>query len=164
MTALPKSKHLFFLAALVCVALMGSAFFLQYIEMLEPCPLCISQRIVIFILFIVAVLAVIHSPGCLGYRVYGGVAALFASMGVALASRQLWIQSLPPNEVPACMAGLEYVFDVLPLSELVKIMLTGTGDCAQVQWVFIGLTIPGWTLLIFIGFTIYGLFEVFRSK
>ncbi|MDP0561687.1 MAG: disulfide bond formation protein B [Candidatus Endonucleobacter sp. (ex Gigantidas childressi)] len=161
---LSKSKYLFFLAAVVCAALIGAAFFLQHIKMLEPCPLCISQRIVVFILLVVVVLAVIHNPGCFGYRVYGGATVLFGMIGAMLASRQLWIQSLPADEVPACMAGLEYLVDVLPLSELVKVMLTGTGDCAQVQWTFIGLTIPGWTLLFFIGFTIYGLFEVFRNK
>ncbi|WP_263081600.1 disulfide bond formation protein B [Endozoicomonas sp. Mp262] len=158
------SRVLFLLAALSCAGLIGFALFLQHIEGLEPCPLCISQRIVVIAIGLAALVATIHNPGHLGYKIYGVLTSLLGASGMALASRQIWIQHLPPEQVPSCMPGVEYLVDILPLTEFVKIMLTGTGDCAEIQWTFLGLTIPGWTLLTFAGFTVFGIYEIFRKR
>ncbi len=161
---LPKSRMLFFLTLFSCIGLMGFALFLQHVEELEPCPLCISQRIVVISLGVTALIAVLHNPGKSGFRRYGLLTAFLGLCGMALASRQIWIQHLPPEDAPSCMPGVEYLVDILPFTELMQIMLMGTGDCADIQWVFLGLSIPGWTLIAFTGFTVFGLFELFRKR
>ena len=162
--AIPRSRLIFLLVTAVCAGLMAFSFYLQFILDLEPCPLCISQRIAMTFLGAVALLAALHNPVNTGYRVYGGFLALTSLAGVLLASRQIWIQNLPPEQVPACMPSIEYLVDILPFTDILKIMLTGTGDCAEVQWGFLGLTIPSWTLIMFAGFVVVGLFESFRRR
>ncbi len=159
---LPNSRILFFLAALATAGLMTFSLFLQHGLELEPCPLCISQRIVMVTLGVIGLIAAIHNPKTTGFRVYGGITLITGIAGMALAIRQLYIQNLPPEKVPACMPAIEYLVDMLPFTQIVQIMLTGTGDCAEVQWTFMGLTIPGWTLIMFTGFTLFGLVELFR--
>ena len=160
----PHSRLTFLLVTAACAALMMFSFYLQFALALEPCPLCISQRIALTGLGIVALVASLHNPVKNGYRRYGAFLALFSLAGALLAARQIWIQSLPAEKVPACMPGIEYLVDILPVADLLKIMLTGTGDCAEVQWTFLGLTIPGWTLIIFVGFIFVGLFECLRKR
>ncbi|MCX4027110.1 disulfide bond formation protein B [Endozoicomonas sp. SM1973] len=161
---LPKSRLLFLLALAVCLALLGGALYMQHGLGLEPCPMCIMQRIVFMAIALVCLIAVLHGPENKGYRIYGGIALLFSGFGVALASRQLWLQSLPADQVPECMPSVEYMIDVLPFTEVLGHMLTGTGDCAKVVWEFLGLSIPGWTLVAFICFTLFSLVEVFRQR
>ncbi|MCW7554971.1 disulfide bond formation protein B [Endozoicomonas gorgoniicola] len=164
MTTPPRSRLIFLFVLAASAALMAFSFYFQFALELEPCPLCISQRIVITGLGIVALVAALHNPVNSGYRRYGFFLALFSLTGALLAVRQIWIQNLPPESVPACMPGIEYLVDILPVTDLLRIMLTGTGDCAEVQWVFLGLTIPGWTLIIFVGFILVGLFECLRKR
>lgn len=164
MTTPPYSRLIFLFVSAVCATLMAFSFYLQFTLDLEPCPLCMSQRIVITGLGIVALVAALHNPVNSGYRRYGVFLALFSLTGALLAVRQIWIQNLPPEKVPACMPGIEYLVDILPVTDLLRIMLTGTGDCAEVQWMFLGLTIPGWTLIIFVGFIVIGLFEYLRKR
>ena len=159
-----QSRTLFLLAALGCVALMGFSLYLQHSMELEPCPLCISQRIAMATLGLVVLIAGIHNPRVTGYRVYGALTTFLGLVGASLAARQLWIQSLSPEEMLECKPPIEFLVDILPFTEIVQMMLTGTGDCGDVQWVFLGLSIPGWTLVMFCGFTLFGLFELFRKK
>ena len=160
---IPAPRQLFILATIISVALMGFSFYLQHAEGLEPCPICISQRIAFTLLGMTTLLASLQNPETLGIRVYSFLTTLFGVAGAGLAIRQLWIQQLPPEQAPSCMPGLEYLVDILPTTDLVRIMLTGTGDCATVQWVFLGISIPGWTLIAFTGFTLLGLFSAFRK-
>ena len=161
---IPRSRLMFLLIAAASAGLMLFSFFLQFILELEPCPLCISQRIAMTALGLIAILAVTHNPTPFGFKLYGLLMGLLGLAGALLASRQLWIQNLPQEKVPACMPGIEYLVDILPVMDIVRMMLTGTGDCAEVQWTFLGLTIPGWTLVMFTGFTLVGLFELLGRK
>ena len=160
---LPNSRILHFLAFLVSVGLMGGALTLQHIVGLEPCPLCISQRIVVISIALAALIAAIHNPGSRGKRNYGRVIFFFGLFGIGLAVRQLYLQNLPLDQAPACMPGLDYLVDVLPFNELIYVMFSGTGDCAEVQWRFLGLTIPGWTLVCFICYSVFGFLEMVRK-
>jgi len=81
-------------------------------------------------------------------------------VGLAIAGRQVWLQSLPPDLVPECGPGLEYMFQAFPLTEALSMVLRGSGECAEVQWVFLGLTIPGWNLVVFSGFILLGLWAL----
>ncbi|MGI9273623.1 MAG: disulfide bond formation protein B [Endozoicomonas sp.] len=159
-----QSRTLFLLAATGCAALMGFSLYLQHSMGLEPCPLCISQRIAMTALGVMLLITAIHNPGVTGYRVYGALTTFLGLVGAALAARQLWVQSLSPEEMLECKPPIEFLIDILPFTEIVQMMLTGTGDCGEVQWVFLGLSIPGWTLVMFSGFTLFGLFELCRKK
>ncbi|CAM3475424.1 disulfide bond formation protein B [Parendozoicomonas haliclonae] len=160
---LPTSRLLYLLIFLSSAGLIAGAMFFEHIMELEPCPLCMSQRIAVLALGLVGLIGWIHNPTGKGKRVYGGFILLFALMGAALAIRQLYIQHLPPDAVPACLPSLEYLVEVMPIVELMSVMLSGTGDCAEVQWVFLGLSIPGWTLVCFIGYALLGILELVRK-
>jgi len=126
---------------------------------LDPCPLCMMQRIVIYVLAATFLAAIIHNPAITGQRIYASLIILFGLSGAGFSSRQLWLQSLPPEEVPACGPSLEYMIDVLPWMEVLSVMMRGTGDCAKVAWTFLSLSIPGWTLIAFICFALLGLMQ-----
>ncbi|WP_281648407.1 disulfide bond formation protein B [Parendozoicomonas sp. Alg238-R29] len=160
---IPESRSLHFLACLVSAGLIGGAFFFEYIMELEPCPLCMSQRIVVIAIGLTALIAAIHNPQRKSRRRYGSAILMLSVIGAGLAIRQLYLQSLPAGQAPACMPSLDYLVDVLPVMELITVMLSGTGDCAEVQWVFLGLTIPGWTLVCFMIYFLFGLLELLRK-
>ena len=164
---IPAPRVLNLLLFVLCACLMGFAFFLEHVKDLEPCPLCMSQRIVFIAVGLIGLIASLHNPSKVGAKVYGALLVLVASFGAALSSRQLWLQSLPEDEIPACGPGLSYIVENLeyfPMQEVLTMMLSGTGDCADVQWVFLGLSIPGWTLLVFISMIALGLFQALRKR
>jgi disulfide bond formation protein DsbB len=157
LNSLFRQRPLFLGAFLVCVALMVTALIMQYTLKLEPCPLCIFQRVFVVALGIIALIAALHDPGLAWRRVYGVLIVIFGVLGMLVAGRHVWLQNLPADQVPECGPGLAYMLDAFPLTEALSLVFRGSGECADVQWVFLGLTIPGWTLVIFIAFTIFGL-------
>lgn len=143
--------------AAVCAALLGFGYYLQYVQGLSPCPLCYVQRY-----FFIAVLAVfgagaVHDPRRSGALVYGIIAALFATGGAAAASRQVWLQHLPPDKVPQCGPDLHFMLKNFPLNDTLTKLVQGTGECAAVDWKFLGLSIAGWALVWFVAFAAYAL-------
>ena len=143
-----------------CAALMGAALWLQHVEGLEPCPLCVLQRVAVMAIGAVMLAGAVHDPATVGRRIYGVAIALTALAGTALAGRHVWLQSLPPDQVPECGPGLEYMLNAFPLAEAIGIVLRGSGECAEVQWTFLSLSIPQWTLLMFIAFALFGLWMI----
>lgn len=144
----------FFLGFAGCCLLLAIGAFMQFEMELEPCPLCISQRLAILATGLVFLIAVIHNRGHKVYAVTGAVSAL---IGASISARHVWLQHLPPDQVPECSPGLEYVFQHFPLADTIKLMLTGTGECAQIEGIFLGLTIPAWTLIAFLMLTAFSL-------
>jgi disulfide bond formation protein DsbB len=141
-----------------CAGGMAIAFF--YFErhlQLEPCPLCWLQRIAMVAVAGVFLVAAIHNPGRWGARVYGLLLALTAGIGVFLAGRHVWIQHLPADKVPACAPDLEYMLDVFSVGETIRKVVFEAGDCADVQWSLLGLSIPAWTLVAFVVIGLAGL-------
>ena len=141
----------------ICVALMAAALWLQHVDGLEPCPLCVLQRGAVIVLGVVMLAGAIHDPGRLGRRVYGVMVTIVAVAGAAVAGRHVWLQSLPPGEAPECGPGLDYMLGAFPLTQVIEMVLRGSGECAEVQWTFLLLSIPEWTLIVFIAFTVFGL-------
>lgn len=129
---------------------------------LEPCPLCWLQRFAFMGVGLVSLVAFLHNPAGFGNRVYGFFLALTAGAGLGVAGRQLWLQSLPADQVPACGPSVEYMLDVLPWFEVLTTALKGTGDCAAVVWRFLGISIPGWTAMFFGLLVLVGLVMLFR--
>lgn len=143
----------FALGLLACVGLMAYALYAQHGLGLDPCPLCIFQRVAVIALGAVFLLGTLHGPRSRTARaVYGVLGLAAAGVGAGVAGRHVWLQSLPPDEVPACsMMGLDYMREAFPLQEVVRRVLTGSGECAEIDWAFLGLSMPAWTLIAFIG-------------
>ncbi len=138
-------RRLNLLLSLACFALVAVAVALEAIAGMEPCPLCVFQRIA-FLGMGAALLFGVFMPG----RLAAGLTGLAGLAGVGLAWRHLWLQSLPPDQVPACGPGLDYLLDAFPLTEAVNMVLSGSGECAEVDYV-LGVSIPVWTLFAYIG-------------
>lgn len=149
-------RKLTILGAFVCASLMAAALYFQHVMGLEPCPLCIFQRLAVIASGVVLLIAAVHNPTALGRRIYGVLTLLSASSGAAVAARHLWLQSLPADQVPACGPGLDYMLETFPLNETLAMVFTGSGECAEVQWRLLGLSMPGWTLLFFIAVAFLG--------
>jgi disulfide bond formation protein DsbB len=157
-------RLLFVYGALLCAALMATALYLQHALRLEPCPLCVFQRIFVIVLGVVMLAAAVHDPRGVGRRLYGALVLLFALLGVAVAGRHVWLQHLPADQVPECGPGLNYILDAFPLHEAFALVFRGSGECAEVQWTFAGLSIPEWTLAIFFALTAFGLYLVVARR
>lgn len=142
------------LGAAACAGMMGFALFAQHVLGLEPCPLCILQRVGAVSLGLVFLLAALHGAGTFGARVWGVVIFVTALVSASVSARHVWIQNLPPDQVPACGPGLDYVLDVFGLAEGLKMVLHGSGECAEVVWRLFGLSMPAW---VFICFAVLGL-------
>ncbi|MBD3642184.1 MAG: disulfide bond formation protein B [Marinobacter sp.] len=155
-------RWVFAVVFLVCAGLLGVAFYMEHVMGLEPCPLCWLQRFGFMGAGLVSLLAFLHGPTGWGVRVYGFLLALAAGTGLGIAGRQLWLQSLPADQVPACGPSVDYMLEVLPWMEVLTTALRGTGDCAEVVWRFLGLSIPGWTAVFFSVLVLVGLFFLFR--
>ena len=133
-----------------CVFLLAMGAYFQFVDGLEPCPLCISQRLAILATGIVFLIAALHNPGATGRKTYAILGTVVALCGGSISTRHIWIQNLPPDEVPECGPGLEYIFENFPLTETIKLMLSGTGECAEIEWTFLGFSMPAWTLVAFL--------------
>jgi protein dithiol:quinone oxidoreductase len=155
----------FLLGFLACCALMGYALYAEHVLHLQPCPLCIFQRVAVIALGIVFLVGAIVGPKRPAGRAGFGVAALAAALaGVAVAGRHVWIQSLPPSEVPACGPPLEFLRETLPFMDVVRKVLTGDGQCAKIDWTFLGLSMPVWTLISFVVLALWAAFAAFRRR
>ncbi|MGY6519000.1 MAG: disulfide bond formation protein B [Lysobacteraceae bacterium] len=135
-----------------CAGLMGYALFAQHVQGLEPCPLCVFQRVAMIALGLVFLLGFLHGPrGAVGRWIYAVLAVVAAGVGVGVAGRHVWLQSLPPDEVPACnLMSLDYMREAFPMREVVSRVLSGSGECAEIDWTFLGLSMPGWVLVWFV--------------
>jgi protein dithiol:quinone oxidoreductase len=131
----------------ICLAMLGYALYAQNVLGLEPCPLCIFQRIGIFVLAVIFLVAALHQPRGGGRYIYAGLVGLAALATAALATRHLYIQSQPPGSIPSCGAPLDVMLRFSPLTEVVRKVLTGGGECSQVNWSFAGLAMPAWVLV-----------------
>ena len=147
---LPPRRIGYLLGFSVCAGLMGYALYLQYVMDLEPCPLCILQRVAVIAMGLVFLIAAFHNPGRTGARVYALLQLLIGGVGAAIAARQVWLQSLPKDQVPACGMGLDYMLETLPFTDVLQKVLEGSGECAEKSWEFLHLSIAGWTLVFFV--------------
>ncbi len=141
---------------LFCAGVLVYAYILQFQEGLEPCPLCIFQRVAFIAMGILFLIAAIHNVGGMTSRFYAILLSVAGLAGVGVAGRHVWLQYLPPDQVPECGPGLEYMLEAFPLSEALRMAFTGSGECADVDWTFLTLSMPTWALLCFIGLTLVG--------
>lgn len=139
--------------------MLAWALYKQHVDFIDPCPLCILQRIAFLWVGVVGLLAAIHGPAKVGQWIYGLILVLGAAVGLGLAWRHVWLQNLPADQVPDCGMGLNYMLDTMPVMDALKEVFYGAGECAEVMWTFLGISIPGWSLIWFTLF-ILGTFGV----
>lgn len=159
-----RSRTVFLAVFLVCAALIGYGYYLQYGQGLEPCPLCLLQRVCYIAVGMLSLLAAVHHPRSAGIRAYAALASLAAIAGILFAGRQVWLQHLPPEKVPACGPGLDYWMQTMPLAEAVKKAFRGSGECAEIDWTFLGLSIAEWSLFWFVVLLIALAVPLFRGR
>lgn len=162
-TFLSHPRHPFLLLFAICAGLLGFGLYLQYVKGQEPCPMCIMQRYAFLAVGLVALVAGLHGPRGAGRRVYGVLLAIAAGLGGGVAARQSWIQVYPPP-VSECGPGLEYMLDSFPLADALPMIFRGAGDCTEVTWTFLGLSIANWALVSFSAVAIFALWVVFGRR
>lgn len=160
---LPNYQQRHLLIFIACSALLFIAVFVEPFNSMDPCPMCMMQRAIFITVGSFSLIAALHNPGRIGSSIYASLTTLISIGGAAVAGRQIWLQNLPEDQVPACGPGIDYMLEVFPLLEVIEMSLRGTGDCAKVQWTFLDISIPGWSLIAFIGFAIIGLSILFKK-
>jgi disulfide bond formation protein DsbB len=154
---MPGRRALNWSGCFVCLALLGYAFFAQFQLRLEPCPLCIFQRVGIAVVGLIFLLAALHHPSASGARTYSALIALAALGTLAVAARHLYIQHLPEGSVPTCGASLEFMWKIFSPAEVIRKVLTGSGECGKVTWTFLSLSMPAWVAIAAAGLGALGL-------
>lgn len=160
---LPSYRQVAFIIFAGCTGLILAALYMQEVHGMHPCPLCITQRIFIIAVGLIALLGGIHNPAGVGRKVYSGLAVLAGLAGAGVSARHVWLQNLPEDQVPACGPDLAYMFDAFPLLDALTLLFAGDGNCADVVASFLGLSIPAWTLVAFAGLIGFNLWQAFRK-
>jgi len=150
-------RWLYLLGALTVGGLFGSALYLQYVLRQEPCPLCMVQRVIFIAIGVLFAVAALHNAKQFGAKMYSAVIALISLSGVGVATRHIWIQHLPADQVPACGPGLDYMLQHFPMSDVLQELMHGSGECAAKGWTFLTLGIPEWSL---VWYVLLGVFAV----
>ena len=160
----PQWLHWGYLAGfLTCVGLMAAAFYFEYVLYLDPCPLCMTQRlgtVMIGVGFFLAFLSRNTRWLLLVALLFTLAAAVFSTW---VADHQIWMQGLPKEEVPACGPSMNYLIETLPLTDLLSVMLNGDGNCAEIVWSLWGMSMPEWTRICFIGFVLAAVYAIFHT-
>jgi disulfide bond formation protein DsbB len=159
-----NSRKFFITVFAICIGLLIFGLYLEHVQGLEACPLCIFQRIAYTAIIFIALIGAIHNPKNLLQNIYKLLIVISAITGAAIAGRQIWLQHLPPELVPECGPGFDYMFNVFPFGEALKMIFTGSGECAEVKWRFIGLSIAEWSLIMFIGIFIATILSIYTSR
>lgn len=142
---------------------MVFALYLEHFQGLEPCPLCVFQRIGLILMGLFALIALIHNPQKTGLRrSYSLFTTLAIGWSTAVAARHVWLQHLPPEQVPACGPGLDYLMEALPFKSVLQQVLSGSGECAVIDWTFLGQSLPFWSLIFFSILLLLSLWQLFR--
>jgi disulfide bond formation protein DsbB len=153
------------LGFVACVLMLAFALFVEKVMHIEPCPLCMFQRVGVAALGLVFLVAAIHHPATLsGARVYSAAIFLVALFPGYVSARHVYIQSLPPGSVPSCGATLDFMLEVFPLMQVVRKVLTGGGECAKIDWQFLGLSMPVWVLIAVLGLAAVGIYVNARQQ
>jgi disulfide bond formation protein DsbB len=145
-------------AALFCIGmLLYAIYYAEKVLGFVPCPLCMFQRVCIAILGLMFLVAGLHPARRAGSIVYGVLIFLMAGATTWVAGRHVWIQSQPPGTVPACGAPLDTLMQMFPVLEVVRRVMTGGGECGTIDWTFLGVSMPGWVLIIAVSMGLVGI-------
>jgi protein dithiol:quinone oxidoreductase len=152
-----SKRWLYLAGALVVAGLFASALYLQYVLRQDPCPLCMVQRVIFIAIGVLFFVAALHNAKFVGAKAYSVLIAIVALTGIGVASRHIWIQHLPADQVPACGPGLDFMLKHFPMSDVLQELMHGSGECATKGWTFLTLGIPEWSL---VWYVLLGVFAV----
>ena len=161
---IPDKRVLNLAGFATCAALMAYALFAQYELVLEPCPLCILQRVAVIGLGVVFLIAGLHNPAGAARYVYSLLLAVVTAFGSIVAGRHVWLQMIPEDQVPACGPGLDYMWENFPLADVINMVFKGSGECATIDWQFLGLSMPAWVLIAILGLGTTGIWNNLRRS
>jgi len=154
----------FLIGFLACAAAIGAALgYFQHYLGLEPCPLCIFQRISVMAVGVIFLIALVHNPAGIGRRIYGALLTLASLTGIGIAARHLWLQYGTHEEL-SCGGTLDFMLENDPLMKVIADVFRGTGDCGEIVWSLFGISIPGWTLLFLLGMLFLSLGILFSKR
>lgn len=146
------------------ICLLITSYYLEYIVKLSPCPLCLVQRGVIVLIGLILLMQIIHNPAKRKTAlIYGLLTTFFSMVGALVASRQIWLQHLPKDQVPPCGADLYTLMKIAPLKKVLGVLFSGSGDCAKLHLVF-GLPLSQWSLISFLLLFICSIFIIIKSR
>jgi disulfide bond formation protein DsbB len=150
---------------LATVTTIGIALYLEHVMLFSPCGLCITQRVFFILCGLVCLASAIHNSAADGQKIYAFAAAAMCIFGSYFAGRQIWLQHLPEDLVPACGPGFTYIRDNFPFIQLLDFLLVGDGNCAEVQFRFLGIfSIAEMSIIAFTGLFIICLYTAFRKQ
>lgn len=163
MRAQRQTRALFALAALTCGLIIAFAFYLQYVEEMEPCPLCWFQRLAILLVGIAFALAAWLGTTRTRALLWAGIVSVIAAGGMGIAGRHIWIQNLPPDQVPACGQSVIYMLENMPFLDVLTKALKGTGECAK-RDLWLGFTLPSWVMFFLVVCVVWAWWAALRAK
>ena len=140
----PTSENLALWTLALCGVLLVGALIMEHAFAMTPCPLCLMQRLWFLAAGLFAMIGLMHDPR---WGIYPLLTILASLTGAGFAIRQLYLQSLPADQVPACGPDIDYMIEVFPWSEVLATMVSGTGDCAAEAPGPFGVPIPAWALM-----------------
>lgn len=159
-----QTRRLNSLAVFIGICAMAYAYYLQYYQYLAPCPLCIFDRVFLLGILLTLSISIAHNPSRQGQRIYAGIALLSACGGLMSSGRHVWLQHLPADEVPSCGPGLNYLLDAFPLGQVLEMVFRGSGECAEINWQFLSLSLPEVTLMMFLGYVCLSVVQIVRRS
>ena len=160
-----NSKRFFVLLGATSLGLIIVALFFEHMLLLEPCLLCYAQRACVYLVILLSLVGFLHkNQSLIIFRSYISLAIAIIVCGISFSIRQLYLQNLPPELVPTCGPDIDYLFETLPILEVFMLAIRGDGNCAEVLWSFLGISIPGWLLVAFVALFIYAMVSLCISK
>ena len=158
------SRQINLVIFLIVGSLLGYAAYSMKILGLEPCTLCITQQFFYCLIGISSFVSFLQNPGVTISRVYSLLISLFAIAGIWISGRQIWLQGLPEDEVPLCGPPLEYIIDVFPFADVLNALFMGDGNCAEIPWQFLGLSMAGWSFIWFLLIFFLSVISLIKSR
>ena len=158
------SRQINLVIFLIVGSLLGYAAYSMKILGLEPCTLCITQQFFYCLIGISSFVSFLQNPGVTIRRVYSFFISLFAIAGIWISGRQIWLQGLPEDEVPLCGPPLEYIIDVFPFADVLNALFMGDGNCAEIPWQFLGLSMAGWSFIWFLVIFFLSVISLIKSR
>ena len=158
-------RNLLLTGFLFCVLLIVYALYTQYVLGLEPCPLCILQRVAVIALGLSFLFMALKHPQTKQSKFFASLLLMIiSSAGVGIAARHVWLQNLPPDQVPGCGPGLDFMMANFPLSEVLEMVFSGSGECAEISWSFAFLSMPAWALIWLIVLGSFGVWSIHQRR
>lgn len=143
----------------ITMTVLMASFYFQFVQKLEPCPLCLMQRFSVMILLALSMMALFMGVSARAITI-ARLQMIIALAGLYFAGRQLWLQWLPETQTPSCLPGLDVLMRFFPWQDVAKALFLGAGECAEVSWRWLGLTMPAWAALYFIAMFLAGLINL----